>query len=591
MRRLMLAGLFASGAASALAQAPVFDSVTMNNTGIFGAAPKNVLTITPGASTSANTVFSWSGTVGLQFGTGDLRNRYGASIPRAIDIRDGSVASPINTAGATVSISRTENITDPATCFSNPNGNTESCSALNVIVYSGTTQQQMSSGINSYVTQSGAGLYNAQAGNFLAEVNGASSTGYAEGAYIQARRATVGGKAWGTEIRMSNYGTNDCTASSISALPNCVVVMLGNDSPPAGRLKGGAGIMFENPFVTPFQEGIVFQQGTILNKTIWDGSSSTTSIQIDGTHTNAILIGATAGAIVAGSGASNLGYTLNIAGSGGSSNLGISVQNYSAGVVGGNIDFYKAHGGGSIISTGDAIGTIGSFGYDGAQYRQATSIVARASGTPASGVVPGQLEFNTANTVGTISRAMTLDNAQGMQLIGIAQMAGLMVGQTRNPVSSKLEVLGNIAAGTDINAKGNFGGSYITGVHFNYTYMGSSYFDATNWITNHDVFYGNNTVAEVVTDASGIKLFTQASTGNTTRTDAPATFDAYLRMRITPVGTVDIGKITDPASAPGAGQFRLLVAAGTNAGSCKLVSYAGTSTTPVTVIDNVGAGC
>lgn len=44
-------------------------------------------------------------------------------------------------------------------------------------------------------------------------------------------------------------------------------------------------------------------------------------------------------------------------------------------------------------------------------------------------------------------------------------------------------------------------------------------------------------------------------------------------------------------TAPGAGFLKLAVAAGTNAGSCKLVAYAGTSTTPVTVIDNVGGGC
>jgi hypothetical protein len=55
----------------------------------------------------------------------------------------------------------------------------------------------------------------------------------------------------------------------------------------------------------------------------------------------------------------------------------------------------------------------------------------------------------------------------------------------------------------------------------------------------------------------------------------------------------DLGQIkeTDAAAAPGAGYAVLKWVAGTNAGSCKLISYAGTSATPSTVIDNVGTGC
>jgi len=50
-------------------------------------------------------------------------------------------------------------------------------------------------------------------------------------------------------------------------------------------------------------------------------------------------------------------------------------------------------------------------------------------------------------------------------------------------------------------------------------------------------------------------------------------------------------KITPSGSAPGAGSAKMAWVAGTNSGSCKLISYAGTSATPVTIIDNVGAGC
>ena len=55
-------------------------------------------------------------------------------------------------------------------------------------------------------------------------------------------------------------------------------------------------------------------------------------------------------------------------------------------------------------------------------------------------------------------------------------------------------------------------------------------------------------------------------------------------------GEFAIAKITASGTAPGAGFMKLAVVAGTNSGTCKLIAYAGTSTTPTTVVDNVGAG-
>ena len=55
-------------------------------------------------------------------------------------------------------------------------------------------------------------------------------------------------------------------------------------------------------------------------------------------------------------------------------------------------------------------------------------------------------------------------------------------------------------------------------------------------------------------------------------------------------GAFKAPKETAAAVAPGAGIGMLRWEAGTNANTLKLVAYAGTSTTGVTVIDNVGAG-
>jgi hypothetical protein len=56
-------------------------------------------------------------------------------------------------------------------------------------------------------------------------------------------------------------------------------------------------------------------------------------------------------------------------------------------------------------------------------------------------------------------------------------------------------------------------------------------------------------------------------------------------------GEVGMPKITASGSAPGAAAAKMEWTVGTNGGTCKLISYAGTSTTPVTIVDNVGGGC
>jgi len=55
-------------------------------------------------------------------------------------------------------------------------------------------------------------------------------------------------------------------------------------------------------------------------------------------------------------------------------------------------------------------------------------------------------------------------------------------------------------------------------------------------------------------------------------------------------GAWGVPKITASASAPGADGAKFEVVCGTNAGTAKLIMYAGTSTTSVNVVDNVGSG-
>lgn len=55
-------------------------------------------------------------------------------------------------------------------------------------------------------------------------------------------------------------------------------------------------------------------------------------------------------------------------------------------------------------------------------------------------------------------------------------------------------------------------------------------------------------------------------------------------------GEVGLAKITASGSAPGAAGLKLAVVCGTNAGTAKIIAYAGTSTTAATVLDNIGSG-
>ena len=55
-------------------------------------------------------------------------------------------------------------------------------------------------------------------------------------------------------------------------------------------------------------------------------------------------------------------------------------------------------------------------------------------------------------------------------------------------------------------------------------------------------------------------------------------------------GALGLPKMTASGTAPGAAGLKLEVVCGTNAGTAKIIAYAGTSTTATTVLDNIGSG-
>ena len=119
--------------------------------------------------------------------------------------------------------------------------------------------------------------------------------------------------------------------------------------------------------------------------------------------------------------------------------------------------------------------------------------------------------------------------------------------------------------------------------------------------TNHGSLQEwSNTPLNSVTKATVMVLYQGLYIGSGTASSDPGIGNQQLTGRIglgsttLPVGQAgDVAQIkeTDAAAAPGAGYAVLKWVAGTNAGSCKLIGYAGTSTTPVTIVDNIGSGC
>jgi hypothetical protein len=88
----------------------------------------------------------------------------------------------------------------------------------------------------------------------------------------------------------------------------------------------------------------------------------------------------------------------------------------------------------------------------------------------------------------------------------------------------------------------------------------------------------------------GVVGFPASSTDLVYRSNAFSFSSGSELWRIPSIGGEQLAKSTTGASAPGAGFGLIRWEAGTTGGTLKLVAYSGTSTTGVTIVDNVGSG-
>lgn len=97
---------------------------------------------------------------------------------------------------------------------------------------------------------------------------------------------------------------------------------------------------------------------------------------------------------------------------------------------------------------------------------------------------------------------------------------------------------------------------------------------------------GNSTPSSLIFQ---IPVAVASGTGAQTITQA-ASVSSPAGLTVAASFPITLGKSTDPGTAPGAGFCAIFVVAGTTGGSGKLIIRCGTSTTPVTIVDNVGSG-
>ena len=130
-----------------------------------------------------------------------------------------------------------------------------------------------------------------------------TGTGTAIGAFFTGRAETSNGRATALELATQNASglARTWNQSGYSQATGIWTVALGDED-------SAVGFNFGNPFGYQFEVGIGFtaqvtggKTGAVSGTTFYDAGNATTSLYIQGTHTTALGIGATAGNVVIGS--------------------------------------------------------------------------------------------------------------------------------------------------------------------------------------------------------------------------------------------------------------------------------------------------
>jgi hypothetical protein len=116
-------------------------------------------------------------------------------------------------------------------------------------------------------------------------------------------------------------------------------------------------------------------------------------------------------------------------------NTEITSLAYRTTTAGRSITFKRHRGTSSvpaIVNTGDYTGQIKFQGYDGSAAQDSAQIRSEVVGTPALGVVAGNLRFLTANSAGALTTALTINESQSVTIAGNLTVNGTIFGGAFN---------------------------------------------------------------------------------------------------------------------------------------------------------------
>jgi hypothetical protein len=190
------------------------------------------------------------------------------------ELSEGQAKVPVTRPGPLFKISRTESMSSTA-CGDNSVDN--ECNAALAVYAVGTA----ASGMQSNAVYGGAKTQSAHdgvAGVFLGDASGAA-TGIGTGTYIEGRRDVASAKLVGAEIRANNQSGIAGTYHSggFSSTGALWLTASGANSGVGASLGSVKGVKFDTGFAAT--------AGSVSTTTLSDDSSSTQSIQINGTHT------------------------------------------------------------------------------------------------------------------------------------------------------------------------------------------------------------------------------------------------------------------------------------------------------------------
>lgn len=233
----------------------------------------------------------------------------------------------------------------------------------------------------------------------------------------------------------------------------------GNESAGAGRvdIQTGDATGSLNLLVRNGTGSVTFGTGSLER---WSVNSSGNLVQ-DGSNGGGIVMSrglANLKGLLTGTSSFDTDITTNITATQG---LGISqdkangsdhvvLVDYGASVQGVRVNFLKTRSGSSngnantIVNSGDNIGTLLFAAADGVQYRSAAAILANVDGTPGSGDMPGNLDFQvTLDGTVTLVSFLKISQSNGFNLYRTNTAGGTTGAQTINKPNGSV----NFAAG------------------------------------------------------------------------------------------------------------------------------------------------